>query len=469
MLFALLLQIVPAGETLTLEADLVLKDGDVLDVQGTPEKRCVLVGNGHAIRGSGRLRLSHTDVRGLGAAPLVEGDKLVKESPAIDVRTSEVEIAGCDFDASGSIVLRVEGAARVVDNLIRESSIVSVNRMVHLTRPAFTATGGSGRFSGNRVYRSNVHVTGAGWRIEDNRVIGLRAGIFAYGEGTVVRGNYVHVLMPRTPEYPWWSQVSTFTTAKGALAEHNVIRDGEWIVRMVEGEFRYNVVCDINDHDLMQNGSVGRVHHNVFIAGRPDHPPGSMFGAIAVIYKGPGIEIWNNTFDGGNVLNVPGVEVNPEAFVKSLRNNAFVRFAHGERYYKGPQAMIRPSWNETLPAANPNRLGYADFNLFHGGRRNYALGVEGKTERKDAGFGLRDVDAEPGFAGPVPERFPFDDADIKAGRVTVAAMLARFREIYAPAAGSPLIDAGDPADGPGADIGAVGAGAAHAEDRFGKP
>jgi len=42
--------------------------------------------------------------------------------------------------------------------------------------------------------------------------------------------------------------------------------------------------------------------------------------------------------------------------------------------------------------------------------------------------------------------------------VTVAQMLARFREIYTPADGSPLIDAGDPADGVGTDIGPLSAG-----------
>ncbi len=486
LLWALLLssadeRVVKAGETLTLEADVVLGAADSLDVQGTPEKPCVVVGNGHAIRGAGRLRLAHAEIRGLGAAALVEGDKLVRESPAIDVRPTDVEITGCVFDASASIVLRLEGTstARVVGNECRANAVVPVNKMVHLTRPFFAATGASAApkvFRGNRVLRSNVQVTGPNWRIEDNLVVGLRAGIFAYGEGTLVRGNYVHVLMPRTPETPWWSQVSTFTTAKGALAEHNVIRDGEWIVRMVEGEFRYNVVCDINDHDLLQNGSTGRIHHNVFIAGKPDHPPGSMFACIAVVYKGPGIEIWNNTFDAGGTMNVPGVEVNPGGFVKSLRNNVFFNFAHGERYIKGAQAMIRPSWDETLPAEGPDRLGYADYNLFQGGRKNYALSVAGKTVRKDAGFGLHDIpkggavdaQADPKFQGPLPERFPFQDEDILSGRVTVAAMLARFREIYTPAAGSPLIDAGDPTDGPGADIGAVGAGAAHSEDLFGR-
>ena len=42
--------------------------------------------------------------------------------------------------------------------------------------------------------------------------------------------------------------------------------------------------------------------------------------------------------------------------------------------------------------------------------------------------------------------------------MTVSKILARYREIYRPAEGSPLIDAGDPADGDGTDLGAVDAG-----------
>lgn len=495
-------RVVRAGETLTLAADLLLGAGDSLEIQGTADKPCAIVGNGHAIRSAekwtGRIRMTHAEIRGLGAGATIEGDKLTRERPAFDVRAAgeaEIAIEHCTFDSSSSLVLRLDGAsrARIAGNLVRENSVVPVSKMVHLTRPFLAATGSSAApkvFQGNRIYRSNVHVTGKQWLIggdtdaDSNLVIGLRAGIFAYGEGTVVRGNYVHVLMPRTPEYPYWSQVSTFTTARGALAEHNVIRDGEWIVRMVEGEFRYNVVCDINDHDLLQNGSTGRIHHNVFIAGRPDHPPGSMFACIAVIYKpaaaGEGIEIWNNTFDAGGTMNVPGVEVNPEAFVKSLRNNVFHNFAHGERYIKGAQAMVRPSWQETIPADKPDRLGYADYNLFHSPaarvRKNYALAVAGKTERKDAGFGLNDLpkggaadeQVDPKFKGPPEDRFPFDDAEIKSGRVTLSRMLSHFRATYSPGPGSPLIDAGDPADGAGADIGAVGAGAPHADDRFGR-
>ena len=39
--------------------------------------------------------------------------------------------------------------------------------------------------------------------------------------------------------------------------------------------------------------------------------------------------------------------------------------------------------------------------------------------------------------------------------------------MYAPRPGSPVIDTGDPQDGSGADIGAIGAGATNPADRFG--
>jgi hypothetical protein len=267
------------------------------------------------------------------------------------------------------------------------------------------------------------------------------------------------------------------------VGEHNVIRDGEWIVRFVEGEFRYNVITDIVDHNLMQNGSNGHVHHNLFLAGTSDHRQGSMGGCIGVIYApkkpGEGIEIVNNVFDGGSRLDVPAVEVAPQAFVKSVRNNVFFNFAHKDRYYKRPQAMIRTIWNDEPAEEKPARLGYADYNLFFNpgvkSPRNYLLSVPNKTERKDAGFGRNDVprggriddQADPRFRGPIPKAFPFADDDIKARKVGVSKMLAFYRDAYTPAAGSPLIGAGDPADGEGTNIGAVGS-KRPGEDGFGR-
>jgi hypothetical protein len=411
--------------------------------------------------------------------------RIVSQTHALDLsatKGAEIAIEQSAFRQSSSLRLRLEGASsvRFVGNLSGEDSLAWVDKAVERTIPFFEATGsstGEKIFQGNRIFRSGVHITGKGWKIggesdlESNLIIGLRAGLFAYGEGTVVRGNYVHVLMPRTPEYPYWSQVATFTSARGALAEHNVIRDGEWIVQFVEGEFRYNLICDINDHNLLRNGSTGRIHHNLFVAGKPDHPPGQMNGCIFIVYAPKdgqeGAEIWNNTFDASGQLNVPGIEVNPGGWVKSLRNNVFYNFAHEVKFISSAQAMVRPIWNEPLAEPGPVRLGYADYNDFYSPlakvKRNYALGVGGKAERKDAGFALNDLprggspneQVDPKFKGPIPAVFAFKDEDIRSGQVTVSKILSFYREAYTPAPGSPLIGAGDPADGAGTDIGAV--------------
>ena len=74
----------------------------------------------------------------------------------------------------------------------------------------------------------------------------------------------------------------------------------------------------------------------------------------------------------------------------------------------------------------------------------------------------------PKFADRVPRTFPFADEDLIAGTKTACQVLAFYRQIYTPAADSPLLDAGDPQEGAGNDIGAVGAGTANELDKFGR-
>jgi hypothetical protein len=485
--------IIPPGETLELKADLVLAGEDVLEINGTAEKRCPLVGNGYCIRSEGNwtgsIKLRHCDVKGLGAAVKFTEDKsrIQSEFPALKLIVSgkgSLVIENCVFDASGAIHVQNDGESTTVfrNNTILENTLAHANKDIDKSRPCFVAKGssrGEKLFQGNRIWRSQARFTGPNWLVggesdaDSNLCIGIRIGLIAEGEGTVVRGNYLHLRMPINEEFPYYSQVTTFSTSKGAIGEHNVIRDGEWIVRFVEGEFRYNLITDIIDHDLMQNGSAGRIHHNLFVAGRSDSRAGSMSAHIAVIYppkeKGEGIEIFNNVFDAGGWMDVPAIEVAPGAFVKSVRNNVFYNFAHKDRYYKGPHGMIRPSWNDDAAGdTKPARMGYADYNLFYSpkaqAQRNYLLSVAGKSERKDAGFGLHDVphggkadeQVDPKFNGPLPNAFPFADDDIKAGKVAVSKILAFYWDAYRPAEGSPLIGAGDPADGKNVNIGAVG-------------
>jgi hypothetical protein len=67
------------------------------------------------------------------------------------------------------------------------------------------------------------------------------------------------------------------------------------------------------------------------------------------------------------------------------------------------------------------------------------------------------------------QAFTLDESAIWQRGMTTAAVLALYRTRYTPGGGSPLVDAGDPAGGAGNDIGAVGAGTANTNDKFGKP
>lgn len=495
--------VVPAGQTHTLAEDLVLGGDDALEIQGTADKPCILLGNRHRVRSqpkwTGSVKITHCTIRDLGGVPRRGPDGLIKGSgePAFDLAVGgrgAFHLEHCTLDGCAAVQLRTDDAATVSfrHNTVLDSSVVAISKDIANSGDCFMATGNSRArklFQGNFISRGKVVLRGPNWLIggdqdtDSNLFIGLRIGIVADGAGTVVRGNYFHLRMPITKEYPYWSQISVFTTGPEVLAEHNVIRDGEWIVRFVEGEFRYNLISDIVDHDLMQNGSNGRIHHNLFLAGTSDHRHGSMGGCIAVIYPpkkpGDGIEIYNNVFDGGGRLNVPAIEVAPKAFVKSVRNNVFTQFAHTDKYNKRPQAMIRTSWSDEPAEEKPARLGYADHNLFYSpgakARRNYLLSVPDKSERRDAGFALNDIprsgaieaQADPRFKGPVPKAVPFTDEDIKARIIGVSKILALYREAYTPAADSPLLGSGDPNDGPNMWIGAIGPGN-HPADRFGR-
>jgi hypothetical protein len=106
--------------------------------------------------------------------------------------------------------------------------------------------------------------------------------------------------------------------------------------------------------------------------------------------------------------------------------------------------------------------------------RRYAVSVQGKTAG-DAGFGRHDIPAgvndspqRPKFKGPRPLRFPFTDDEVRSRKVSVARILSFYRAAYTPDDSSPLLGAGDPADGTGSFIGAVGPGKNVPDDLFGR-
>ncbi len=480
------------GEVLGISEDLVLSGDDTLDLRGSPERPCRVDANGQTIRASGdwtgRVVVHHCEFRGLGSAT----------APALDLAASgdgdAIVIEDSVFHACGAIHLANHGNSATVfrNNHVRASSFVPVTNLPSSSPPIFRATGSSPArklFQGNRIDKSVVLFENTrrwlvgGPKDEDaNLLIGLRASLSIHRcEDVTIRGNYVHTDIPSYR----WSQVHTLAVVPpcpGLVVEHNILRHGQWVVRGLAGEFRYNLVLDADAHQFIIGPSAHtHIHHNIFARYCTVDP--NLNSTIAVIYKGDDIQVYNNTFDaGGKALarpwHVPAIEVGPDGFLASLRNNAFVH--HPTRFASGT-ALVRPGFAEKLTEPGPPRLGYADYNLFYNpeaaARDNYALSVAGKTERRDAGFALHDVPARgdkdaqvaPEFQGPVPTRFPFADDDILARKITVAQVLAHYRAAYAPAPMSPLRNAGDPADGAGSFIGAVGPGADAPNDHFGRP
>lgn len=480
-------QTLAAGAALHLTEDLVLSGLDTLQINGTPEQHCTITATSGArivsdSTWAGSARMSHCDFKNVGPAT----------SEALKLRatgSNSIAIAHCTFDACGQVRL-IAAAAGTFDfraNIIRESCLVTVNHLRGDCRPSVLGEcHGSGKkvFAGNRVSKALCDFSGdnlliGGDRDEDsNFLIGMRCGLTLAGGRIHVARNYIHTLYENG-----WSQVANIEAGQPAhaLIEDNILHMGEWVVRSLTGELRNNVILDMNGHNWVIGPKANaKIHHNLFA--RYVTWDKNKNGGISVVYEGEGIEIYNNTFDGGGreksfavpVIEVPAAEeristtgqtVRVERKLASLRNNIFHNF-----HIRYPAVNVSTYGKEKFSApSKPARMGYADYNCFFNPdspiRQNYAISVAGKTERKDAGFALNDlprggaVDAQvdPKFAGPIPTEFPWKDDEIKAGKVTVSRMLEVYRKAYAPAPGSPLLGAGDPADGPGTDIGAVAA------------
>ena len=484
---------IAAGKTLELSENLVLSGTDNLVAEGTAGQPCTIIGNKRQIltdaKWTGHVRLKYLVAKGLGEkAEELSPNRLGPEHHALSLLGSgaaEIVIENCTFDACSSIHIVNNDTSTTVfrNNLVQENSTVNVSKDAGSSRPVFQAEGnspGKKLFQGNRVFRSSCQFNSPNWLVggetdaESNIVSGVRGGMAIMGRKSLCRNNYLRLYMLYNDEFPYWSQTSTFTAGADTLVEYNVIRDSAWVVQFIEGEFRYNLISDSIDHDSCRNGSTGVLHHNIFFGCDAHHYASSQGGNLYVVYPpkepGGGLVAYNNVFDGCDRMACPAVEITDKGFVKSLRNNVFVRFKHTDKYGTGnPPAVVRYAWDEKLPAGQTpsGRLGYADYNCFFNPQSkiidNYALAVAGKTERKDAGFALNDLpkggkvdeQCDPRFKGPLPLEFPYKDEDVKTGKVTVSQILKFFREAYTPAEGSPLLQAGDPADGQGTDIGAV--------------
>jgi hypothetical protein len=461
------------GQTYTLNSN--LSGFTSLTIEGAGPNS-VLDGNGFQIYNDnllGNVTISNVTLRNLGQNWIDSSTGTLINSNsnyAIYLQamgTADVTIADTVFDASSSVFLfnDVDSTATIERNTVLSNSLAPGGVRPDVSAPFFTAQGWQSKypkvFEGNRIYQSYISFGPAkDWQITDNIIDGERGGIaIGRSDEIEIAYNYIHCLhdfAASNPDNPYGSQVSnlSFDQSTNVSTHDNFLQDGEWMVRGLDGDFYNNVLVDLQSHDWIIDPQAGaKIHDNIF---GPRYDGQVVFhdaGIYAYDTTATDVEIYNNTFDGGQGFVGPVLAVGPGVTIASVRNNLFY-----DLYTNWPwgNGVIRPSWGETLsgspprPSSDPDRMTYANYNAFYNpnataGTINYAIGVDGATYGS-AAFGSGDVNGvDPKLKSP-PTAFPFSDVDIESRVVTVRQMLATYRDAYTPLPGSPLIRAADPQD-----------------------
>ena len=491
--------------TITLDADMPLT-GDISWV-GTADKPILIQGNGHKITSAdswtGKLTAKYVHFRNLGADPT---GALSATAQGMRVSTTGgIDIENSLFEHCAQVVVFANGNAGVTfrGNTLNENTAVAVDNGTFFDGSngysivTFTGSSPAAKvFAGNRVSMGWVRFENSfNWTVggktdaDSNILMGPRGGILMRGNqngatNSVVSGNFTLTNCPNR-----WTQCTNLlfdSVGTGLILEHNILVGG-WTIRPFSGEARYNVIV-AGGEAFMQGWAAGAsLHHNI-INNLGIHAPGfdnNIFDIYTPANKG--IEIYNNTWDaGGNALALygPAIRVRGGATLKSIRSNAFVHFP----YYLAPVVTgDRDMETKTGPQALAD---YIDYNAFYNPEHKTPMpqSYYGKTTTNatpgSPGFGGHDVggfnaDVDPKLAGTTdksaPENsglFPFSQGDIWARKATMSLMLQQFANYYRPDTGSPLTDAGDPADGDGNDVGAIDTGRLNAKftpfDAWGK-
>ena len=175
----------------------------------------------------------------------------------------------------------------------------------------------------------------------------------------IVRGNYVHTEIPSFR----WSQVHTLAVVAAVpdlVVEHNVLRHGQWVVRGLAGRVPLQPRARRRRPQLHHRPDGRHAHPPQHLRPLLHRRPEPQLVASRVIYKGDDIQIYNNTFDGGGKdlarpWHVPAIEVGPDAFLASLRNNVFVDHPTNclQRHGDDPPRLQR---EEDRRPARPARL-----------------------------------------------------------------------------------------------------------------
>jgi hypothetical protein len=482
---------VAADGELTLVDDIILAGTDNFVAGADAGGTCHIHGAGHGIASAtgwtGSFTLRNCQVDGLGRS-----DLSALELNAVGA--AAIVIAGTTFSTSGAIDVGLADQASTTfrGNTIQDDSVVLAVVALADSTPAFHAQGnstGAKLFQGNVIKKSRLMFQSTtGWLVggeqagDGNILVGTRAGIdLINANDMVIEGNFSHTTIPMLD----WNQVKNITLGGGNIRVlHNVFWGFNWSTSIdATGEFAYNLIIDNIERGYGEiwNQAGAKVHHNLMVATRDnqDSPHGAyVIESHFIDGAAYSTEIYNNTFDGGGVC-VPAIEsavLIKGGVLGSLRSNVFADL----RVAGAAKALVRSDAEPDAGQAQFALLGYADYNLFYTPdspvKAAYSVSVVGH-DSGTAGAGQHDVSPTvtrrddldvPLFAQKIPRRFPFDEATIVAGTTTVCQVLAYYRQVYAPAAGSAMVGAGDPADGAGNFIGAIGPGGGAPGDLFGQ-
>jgi hypothetical protein len=473
----------PAEQAMPVQVDPWPADKTLVDLSGDVSytdldwTNVAVRGNGHTVAVRGRLTIKRSLITGLGflsaVDPSTADPNAVVMVPGVTGTPSDVDIQDSVFEATGAMHLAIDGGGDVVirNNEFRASNFIKFVPSMPDASPVLQISLKNAKqklFQGNRVAAGIVRFDGASSGLiggelagQGNVLIGPRCVLSLVNCRNVhVAGNYLHHQYRGT-----WSQGFNFYCdgSEGILAEHNVLRAGSWPLQSFGGEFRYNLMIDSGHNWVRTLTSGTRFHHNLLV--HTGDPYGTGIGAGVWLYNNRrSVAIDNNTFEGGAPLardfNAPLIALSAGCTLSTLRNNVFT----------GVQA-IGPLANNAIVARGgvekdrDPRIAYAGYNCFFNPQApaaaTYDAGIVGK------GGGAHDVHADPEFARqPIPSNI--DEAEVWNGRVTVSQVLALYRGRYAPAAGSPLVGAGDPSAGRNSYIGAIGPGGDAPGDRFGR-
>lgn len=468
------------SNTISLDADIQLSGSQNLDW-----KDAIVKGNGHKVTSTsswtGYLIIRNSLVTGLAVAGNAIPDSVNSLTPGIEVTTNggSVTIEHSIFEWTGADYFTVNGAGTVSIkyNEFRANAYIGYVSWNPDRSPFMQIKGNcTGRkvFAGNNVGAGFLSIKGMSkWLVggnsdaETNVFIGPRMGTsIESSSGDTIRGNYMH------HDYNGgWSQgyCCAFQSDSDMVVEHTIIRSGSWPVQSAAGEFRYNFVEECGHEwvrTLMANTSF---HHNILHHG--SGTGGDPAAGIWLYTNQTGIKIYNNTLWG--TMDFPALSISNGSSVTSLRNDLFCKFSTPANFgiidrYLAPYSVETDS--------NPRILS-ADYNCFYNpdskGPNNYGDRLVAGVTEGSAGWAGHDLggvngQVDPKLTGGATILYSVDESAVWNRTLKLSQVLAKLRQDFTPTTGSPLIDKGDPADGAGVDIGAVGAGANDPADLFGK-